>query len=96
MWRVNPSRITDEFFRICCTILAVMSDSIKKKCPKCGQQLRFPKNVGGIVMVCPSCGKKFYSDFKIGTVGGGKRQGVATQIFELPGNIISRLVQFFS
>jgi hypothetical protein len=37
-----------------------------KNCPRCDQHLRFPENVGGVVMVCPSCGHKFYSDFKLG------------------------------
>ncbi|MCP3927648.1 MAG: hypothetical protein GY705_00935 [Bacteroidetes bacterium] len=34
------------------------------ECPKCGQVLRFPENLGGMLMACPTCGKKFYSDFK--------------------------------
>ncbi len=43
-----------------------MTEYTEKKCPKCGQQLRFPKNVGGVLMACPSCGNEFHSDFKLG------------------------------
>ncbi|MBT8346756.1 MAG: hypothetical protein KJO28_10695, partial [Desulfofustis sp.] len=64
----------------------------EKKCPQCGQQLRLPKNVGGLLMACPSCGQKIHSDFKLG----GTRQGAAqrrlfTTIFELPYKIIRDL-----
>ena len=48
-----------------------MSEHMEKDCPACGQRLRFPKNVGGMLMACPSCGKKFNSDFKLGPVGHG-------------------------
>ncbi len=34
-------------------------------CPRCGQQLRFPDHVGGMLMACPTCGQEFASDFKI-------------------------------
>jgi len=44
-----------------------MTDYTEKKCPKCGQQLRFPDNIGGMLMACPSCGNKFHSDFKLGS-----------------------------
>lgn len=36
-----------------------------KECPQCHQKLRFPEKVGGMVMACPKCGKKFYTDFKL-------------------------------
>lgn len=40
-----------------------------RDCPKFGYQLRFPVNIGGVVMVCcPSCGNRFHSDFKLGKV----------------------------
>ncbi len=73
-----------------------MSDSFEQKCSGCGQTLRFPKNVGGLVMVCPSCGKKFYSDFKI--KGDRKRCSVKdfpSTIFELPSTLLKRIVNFF-
>ncbi len=43
-----------------------MSNRTVKNCPRCDQHLRFPENVGGVVMACPSCGHKFHSDFKLG------------------------------
>ncbi len=73
-----------------------MTEHTEKKCPKCGQQLRFPKNIGGMLMACPSCGKKFHSDFKLG--GARQRaahQGLLTTLFELPYKIISRIVRLF-
>ncbi len=47
-----------------------MPNNSIKNCPRCNQQLSFPENVGGIVMVCPSCGHKFNSNFKLGSVNG--------------------------
>ena len=44
-----------------------MTDDMLKKCPKCGQQLRFPEDIGGMLMACPSCGNKFQSG--VGDVG---------------------------
>ena len=70
-----------------------MTDHTEKKCPKCGQQLRFPKNVGGMLMACTSCGKKFGSDFKF---GGVRKKGVLTTIFEFPSEILSRISRYFS
>lgn len=72
-----------------------MSNYIEKQCPECGQQLRFPKHVGGVVMACPSCGKKFSSDFKVGQVGKKQHPGVAATIFELPTTLIERLYRYF-
>jgi len=34
-------------------------------CSKCGQKLRFPIDIGGMLMACPNCGQKFRSDFKL-------------------------------
>jgi DNA-directed RNA polymerase subunit RPC12/RpoP len=73
-----------------------MTDHTEKKCPKCGQQLRFPKNIGGILMACPSCGKKFYSDFKIGGIRGNSHQGILIKIFEMPAKIMSRIGRYFT
>ena len=42
-----------------------MQDSIVRECTKCGQSLRFPTNLGGMLMACPNCGQKYHSDFKI-------------------------------
>jgi predicted amidophosphoribosyltransferase len=70
-----------------------MTDFTEKKCPKCGQQLRFPKNVGGILMACPSCGKKFSSDFKLGGVR--KQKGIFMTIFEIPQSIINKIERYF-
>jgi DNA-directed RNA polymerase subunit RPC12/RpoP len=70
-----------------------MSGHIEKQCPNCGQQLRIPKNVGGILMACPSCGHKFSSDFKFGGVG--KQKGVLMRIFEFPQAMLKRISRFF-
>ena len=70
-----------------------MSKYIEKECPKCGQQLRFPSGVGGVVMVCPSCGKKFYSDFKVRL--GNSRKGTIATIFEMPETIVERIISLF-
>jgi DNA-directed RNA polymerase subunit M/transcription elongation factor TFIIS len=37
-----------------------------KSCRKCKQKLRIPQDIGGMVLVCPSCGQKYYTDFKLG------------------------------
>jgi C4-type Zn-finger protein len=71
-----------------------MSGHIEKQCPNCGQQLRIPKNVGGILMACPSCGHKFSSDFKLGGVR--KPKGVFMKIFEFPQTILHRIGRLFS
>lgn len=73
-----------------------MHKHIEKTCPKCGQQLRFPKDIGGMLMACPSCGQKFYSDFKLDTAGPKGRQGLFTQIFTLPDTLFQRLLRYFS
>jgi len=70
-----------------------MIDHIEKECPKCGQRLRFPKNVGGILMACPSCGNKFSSDFKLGGIR--KKKGLFMSIFEMPKTILNQIVRYF-
>lgn len=42
------------------------------KCQKCDQLLRFPNNIGGILMACPACGNNFHSDFKLGSIKKGE------------------------
>jgi predicted amidophosphoribosyltransferase len=70
-----------------------MTEHTERECPECGQRLRFPKDVGGLLMACPSCGKKFNSDFKLGGANKQKAQhrGFFTTLFELPYNIISHI-----
>ncbi|PHR27673.1 MAG: hypothetical protein COA36_08340 [Desulfotalea sp.] len=72
-----------------------MSNYIEKQCSGCGQKLRFPKHVGGVVMVCPTCGKKFSSDFKLGLIGRKAHCGVVSSIFELPTTLFERLSRYF-
>lgn len=74
----------------------IMTDHTEKNCPKCGQKLRFPKNIGGMLMACPSCGKKFYSDFKLGKAGDSGQRGMLLEIFELPSRLIDRIGRYFS
>jgi predicted amidophosphoribosyltransferase len=69
-----------------------MTEQTEKECPKCGQRLRFPKNIGGMLMACPSCGEKFNSDFKLGGARqSAARRGLFTTLFELPYKIFSRI-----
>jgi hypothetical protein len=72
-----------------------MTDHTEKKCPQCHQMLRFPKNIGGMLMACPSCGKKFYSDFKL--VGSKKsdRQNIVINVFEAPSKLFDRISRYF-
>ena len=71
-----------------------MTEHTEKTCPKCGQQLRVPKNVGGILMACPSCGEKIHSDFKLGGArSSNAHQGMLITIFELPSKIVSRIAR---
>jgi DNA-directed RNA polymerase subunit RPC12/RpoP len=73
-----------------------MTDHTEKECPKCGQQLRFPKHIGGMLMACPSCGKKFMSDFKLAGTSSGGQPGIITNVFEMPSKIMQRISQYFS
>lgn len=64
---------------------------IEKKCPSCGQRLRVPEEVGGVLMECPSCGQKLHSDFKIKGVPSktslqktSYQKNIFMTIFELP------------
>lgn len=70
-----------------------MTDHIEKQCPNCKQQLRIPKNIGGILMACPSCRQEFSSDFKLGGVG--VQKGVHMRIFELPQTMLNKIGRFF-
>lgn len=72
-----------------------MSEYIIKSCPKCGQQLRFPKHIGGMLMSCPSCDTKFASDFKVGGKQNTESRGIPTTIFELPSTLLERIIGFF-
>ncbi|MCK5229704.1 MAG: transposase [Desulfobulbaceae bacterium] len=73
-----------------------MTDYTAKKCPKCGQQLRFPENIGGMLMACPSCGNKFHSDFKLGSSGKNVQREILTNVFEMPWRIMRRIGRHFS
>ncbi|HML53700.1 MAG TPA: hypothetical protein PKC79_06355 [Solidesulfovibrio magneticus] len=42
-----------------------MSDALVRTCPGCGQTLRFPPDVGGVLMACPECGHRFASPFRL-------------------------------
>ena len=72
-----------------------MAEYTTKKCPECGQQLRFPKNIGGMLMACPSCGQKFSSDFKLGNAKGKAPQGIVITVFEMPYKVVSSIARFF-
>ena len=72
-----------------------MIDYTEKQCPECGQQLRFPTDIGGGLMACPSCGNKFQSDFKLGGVKRNVYKGMLSNVFEMPYKIVSRICRFF-
>lgn len=72
-----------------------MTDFTEKRCQKCGQQLRIPKNIGGVLMACPSCGEKIHSDFKLGGSRLNVRRGIVITVFELPCNILRRIGNLF-
>ena len=72
-----------------------MTDYTVKTCPKCGQQLRFPDNIGGMLMACPSCGHKFQSDFKLGGTRRSDPRNLFIQLFELPYKTVRRIGRFF-
>ncbi|KHK00729.1 hypothetical protein [Desulfovibrio sp. TomC] len=42
-----------------------MSEGPTRHCPGCGQTLRFPSHIGGMLMACPVCGHRFASPFKL-------------------------------
>ncbi len=46
-------------------------------------------------MACPSCGNKFHSDFKLGSVKRSVRGDVLTNLFEMPCKIMRRIDRFF-
>ena len=71
-----------------------MTDHTVKTCPKCGQQLRFPDNIGGVLMACPSCGEKFRPDFKLGGTRRREHGNLFIQIFEMPNKIVSRIGRY--
>jgi predicted nucleic-acid-binding Zn-ribbon protein len=73
-----------------------MNNHTVKTCPKCGQQLRIPDNIGGMLMACPSCGQKLYSDFKLNHTGSGGQRNVLVRIFEMPETLLSRILRFFT
>jgi tRNA(Ile2) C34 agmatinyltransferase TiaS len=73
-----------------------MTEYKLKKCPECGQQLRFPEDIGGMLMKCPSCGKQFQSDFKLGVAGKRVNRNLLKTIFELPDTILKRIGRYFS
>jgi DNA-directed RNA polymerase subunit RPC12/RpoP len=72
-----------------------MNEYTEKKCLKCGQELRFPKNIGGMLMACPSCGNKFQSDFKLGGIRRSGQKGIVKNLFELPSEMVLRICRYF-
>ncbi len=75
---------------------SIMTQYTEKKCPKCGQQLRVPKDIGGMLMACPSCGEEFHSDFKLGGVRKELKQGVFAKVFGMPCELVNRISRFLT
>ncbi len=72
-----------------------MADDLVKKCPQCGQLLRFPDKIGGMLMACPSCGNKFQSDFKLCSTGKNVHQNILITIFDMPYKIFRYICRYF-
>jgi sarcosine oxidase delta subunit len=49
-----------------------------------------------MLMACPSCGKKFHSDFKLGGIGKAAPQEILITAFEMPCTVLRRILRFFS
>ena len=79
-----------------------MSDNYEKQCPGCGQYLRFPKKIGGMLMACPSCGHKFRTDFRFNfdSDGSNKPKSMESKmlktIFEFPNKMVQGLGRYLS
>lgn len=73
-----------------------MTGHAEMKCPKCGQQLRFPDNIGGMLMACPTCGQKFYTDFRLAGTGRSAQPGIVTSVFEMPSKIMAWVGRHFT
>lgn len=43
-----------------------MPEGSVRTCPGCGQALRFPSGIGGMLMACPVCGHRFATPFRLG------------------------------
>ena len=76
--------------------LAATLEYTEKKCPECGQRLRFPKTIGGMAMACPTCGNKFHSDFKLGGVRRSSHATMLTNIYEWPYRTLKRIYGFMA
>ena len=48
-----------------------MSEGPVRHCPDCGQALRFPSHIGGMLMACPVCGHRFASPFRLADAPSG-------------------------
>ncbi len=81
-----------------------MEKFVEKKCPSCGQRLRIPEGIGGMLMKCPSCGEKIHSDFRLkeGKNLNGKLHKAPSSgasliktIFELPTTVAAYLKRLF-
>jgi DNA-directed RNA polymerase subunit RPC12/RpoP len=72
-----------------------MADHTETKCPKCGQQLRIPGHIGGMLMACPTCGQKFYSDFKLGPPGSSQPLAKGSRVFGMPYELMRRFCRYF-
>lgn len=55
-----------------------MSEKLRK-CLACGQQLRIPGNIGGMLMACPTCGVTFASDFRLAVGKGPETAAVSKE-----------------
>jgi predicted amidophosphoribosyltransferase len=72
-----------------------MTEDTEKKCRKCGQRLRLPGNIGGMLMACPSCGEQFHSDFKLSCATRKTPLEKLAMIFGLPDAIMQRIRRCF-
>jgi len=64
-----------------------------QRCRKCGQKLRFPRDIGGMLMACPNCGQKFQSDFKL---KGSNKTPLFASCEDSASSLVSRLKGIFT
>lgn len=73
-----------------------MANNHEQNCPKCGQRLRFPDHIGGMLMACPACGNRFYSDFRLSGANRPARHNEWIHSCEPPTRLWRRIARFFS
>lgn len=72
-----------------------MDNYTEKACTHCGQYLRIPTDVGGVVMACPACGHRFSSGFKMRATESCSVKDDGERDAELPSALTQRFPRYF-